>query len=97
MKATAPVQANRTQTVICTMFNWAVEEELLESNPIAGLKKRAKEFAATRTLSDAEIRTLWNALGSTMETSADIADALKALLITGQRPVNLQAPCSASS
>jgi hypothetical protein len=29
LKRKAPVQANRTQTIISTMFNWAVEEELL--------------------------------------------------------------------
>ena len=59
VKRTAPVQANRIQTILCTMFNWAVEEELLDSNPIAGLRKRAKETAATRTFTDAEIRVLW--------------------------------------
>jgi integrase len=86
VKRTAPVQANRTQTIICTMFNWGVEEELLDTNPIAGLKKRSKETAATRTLSDAELRVLWGALDDTKETTVDIADALKALLLTGQRP-----------
>jgi integrase len=86
VKRTAPVQANRIQTIICTMYNWAVEEELLESNPIAGLRKRAKETAATRTLSDAEIRILWRAIETSGDMSADIADALRALLLTGQRP-----------
>jgi integrase len=89
VKRTAPVQANRTQTIICTMFNWAVEEELLDTNPIAGLRKRAKETAASRTLSDAENRVLWRALdaaGRETETGGDVADALKALLLTGQRP-----------
>jgi integrase len=85
VKKSAPVQANRTQTVICTMLNWAVEEELLDTNPIAGLRKRAKEAAGTRTLSDPEIRVLWRALLSN-ETCIDVAAALKALLLTGQRP-----------
>ena len=62
VKRTAPVQANRIQTIVCTMYNWAVEEELLETNPIAGLRKRGKEAAATRTLTDAELRVLWRAL-----------------------------------
>ena len=89
VKRTAPVQANRTQTIICTMFNWAVEEELLEANPIAGLRKRAKETAATRTLTDAELRVLWfafDAAGRESVTGLDVAEALKALLLTGQRP-----------
>ena len=85
MKRTAPVQANRTQTIICGMLNWAVEEELLDTNPIAGMKKRAKESVSTRTLTDAEIRVLWRAFDAPGQT-VDIAEALKALLLTGQRP-----------
>ena len=61
MKRAAPVQANRIQTIVCTMFNWGVEEELLETNPIAGLRKRGKEAPATRTFTDAELRVLWRA------------------------------------
>lgn len=86
VKRSAPVQANRTQSIICTMFNWAVEEELLDANPIAGLKKRAKETASTRTLADPELRVLWRALDETEETTKDIAEALKVLMLTGQRP-----------
>jgi integrase len=85
VKRTAPVQANRIQTIVCTMYNWGVEEELLETNPIAGLRKRGKEAAATRTLSDAELRVLWRALETTDDMSVDVADALRALLVTGQR------------
>jgi integrase len=57
-----------------------------ETNPIAGLKKRAKEAASTRTLSDPEIRVLWTALSTTQLTSVDVAEPLKVLLLTGQRP-----------
>lgn len=86
MKRAAPVQANRTQSIICTLFNWAVEEELLDTNPIAGLKKRAKEKVSTRTLTSAEIRVLWRALDEAADMTVEVAEALKALLLTGQRP-----------
>jgi integrase len=86
VKRTAPVQANRIQSVVCGLFNWAVEDEILDANPIARLKKRAKEAASTRTLSDVEIRVLWRALDNTEETSAEIATALRILLLVGQRP-----------
>jgi integrase len=86
LKREAPVQANRIQSVTSTMFNWAVESELLDANPIAGLRKRAKETAKSRTLTDAEIRVLWRALERTEETSRDIADALRVVLSTGLRP-----------
>jgi integrase len=86
VKRTAPVQANRIQSVISGLFNWAVEDQILDANPIARLKKRAKEAASTRTLSDAEIRVLWRALENTEETSVEIAAALLVLLLVGQRP-----------
>jgi integrase len=86
VKQAAPVQANRIQSVVCGLFNWAVEDEILDTNPIARLKKRAKEAASTRTLSDAELGVLWRALGNTEATSIEIATALRLLLLVGQRP-----------
>ena len=60
------------------MFNWAVEQEAAaDTNPIAGLKKRAREAAATRTLTDAEIHVLWDALTRSEEDTPDVALALK--------------------
>jgi integrase len=87
IKADAPVSANRTQSVLVTLFNWAVEDGLLEINQLAGLRKRAKEQAKERVLSDSEIRVLWHAVdGAATGTSGDITAALKALLLTGVRP-----------
>ena len=85
IKATAPVSANRTQSVLVTLFNWAVEDELLDNNPIAGLKKRAKEEAKDRVLAEDELRILWRALEAPDGISADV-DALRIILLTGQRP-----------
>lgn len=92
VKQSAPVQANRIQTAIAGVFNWAIDEELLAVNPIAKLKKRSKETASTRILSDAEIRVLWTAFDGVARenlTGRDVAAALKALLLTGQRPVEV--------
>jgi integrase len=89
VKKTAPVQANRIQTIITGIYNWSVEEELLDINPIAGLKKRAKESASERALTDGEIRVLWKAFdaaGQESITGLDVAEALKAVLLCGQRP-----------
>jgi integrase len=86
IKKTAPVSANRTQTVLVTLFNHAVEEGILEANPIAGLKKRSKEHAKDRVLSDPELRVVWQALDRTAGVGLDVAEALKFLLLTGQRP-----------
>jgi integrase len=92
VKQSAPVQANRMQTAIAGVFNWAVNEELLDVNPIARLRKRSKETPATRVLSDGEIRMLWRAFEVEAHqslTAQDIMAALQALLLTGQRPVEI--------
>ncbi|POR42657.1 site-specific integrase [Methylobacterium sp. V23] len=86
IRAEAPVSANRTHTILTTLFNWAVEGELLEATPIAGLKKRARETAKERVLSDPEIRVLWQKLDGAGGLSDDVADALKLILVLGQRP-----------
>ena len=86
IKLTAPVSANRTHSILTTLFNWAVEDELLDANPVSGLKKRAVEKAKDRALSDDELRVLWQALSEPLAVSADIADALRVILLTGQRP-----------
>ena len=86
IKATAPVVSNRTLSILVTMFNFAVEDQLLAVNPIAGLRKRATEKPKDRVLSDAEMRVLWHVLDAGGDIDVDIAAALKALLLTGQRP-----------
>jgi integrase len=86
IKRTAPVSANRTHSVLVTLFNWAVEDQLLDATPIAGLKKRAIEGTKDRTLTDPEIRVLWRELETANGMIDDVALALRALLLTGQRP-----------
>ncbi|PVE20393.1 hypothetical protein DC522_32600 [Microvirga sp. KLBC 81] len=86
IKKTAPVSANRTQTVLVKLFNWAVDSEFVPANPIAGLKKRVKEEAKSRVLDDEEIRVLYEALTKADGVTRDVADALLFLLLTGQRP-----------
>jgi integrase len=54
------VLANRTLSAIATMFNWAVDKELVEANPAAGLKKM-KEDARERVLSDGELKLMLDA------------------------------------
>jgi len=83
---TAPVSANRTHTVLSKLFSWAVESDLAPANPIAGLRKRAAEIPKDRTLDDAEIGVLWDALTNQRDVTIDVANALRLILLTGQRP-----------
>jgi integrase len=86
IKRTAPVSANRTHSVLVTLFNWAVEDQLLDATPIAGLKKRGVEGTKDRTLSDLEIPVLWRELEAANGMLDNVALALRVVLLTGQRP-----------
>ncbi len=80
---TAPTSANRTQSILSRLFNWAIESGLLEINPLARMPKRAAEAAAKdRILAPDEIRILWRALGD----GGSVAAALRFLLLSGLRP-----------
>lgn len=84
----APITANRLQGVLIRMFNFASERGIIEFSPLAGMR-RGKESSRSRVLTDDEIKTLWNCL-ELERTDIDIYRvvklALKAILLTGQRP-----------
>lgn len=73
---------NRVHAVLSKMLNFAVDEEIIEANPIAGLNKLSSEDSRKRIYSDEEIRALWGAIE--ME-DAPAQGMLKMLLLTGQR------------
>jgi hypothetical protein len=84
----APVTANRLQTVLVRMFNFAAERGILKVSPLAGMKKKP-EKARDRVLDDEEIKLLWLALdleNMTMDIYRVSKLALKMILLTGQRP-----------
>lgn len=84
----APIGANRVQGVLVRMFNFASERGIIEFSPLAGMR-RGKEKPRARVLTDDEIKSFWNALSFERE-DIDIYRltklALKAILLTGQRP-----------
>jgi len=83
----APVSANRTQSILHTLFRWAKEpgRKYVTINPLADMKRRAKETPKDRVLSDDEIRTLWHAL-DIEPVNPSIALMLKMILLTAARP-----------
>ena len=84
----APVSANRTLAVLSRMFNFAVEREILEATPAAGIRRVHKEHGRQRVLSEEEIRTFWTNLPKA-KMSAGIKLALPLMLVTGQRRVEV--------
>jgi integrase len=82
----APVSANRLRSVLVKLFGWACDSALLSSNPMLGVKKPHREAKGkTRTLSDPEIKVLWQAFEKA-KAAPGIVAALKTLLLLGQRP-----------
>ena len=57
-----PVAANRVQSLIATVFSFALDNDLMGAHPCARLKKRAPEKPCDRVLSDAEIRLFWTGI-----------------------------------
>ncbi len=80
----APVQANRTLALVRRLFNFAVDEGLIEASPCYRVKPRVAERPKRRFLALDEIRRLWRGLGAAA-IEPTTASALKILLVTMQR------------
>jgi integrase len=80
-----PVLANRVQSLISSLFSFALDADLVDANPCARLRKRGTERVSRRVMSDAEIRLLWSkAVASPVSPSLGLAMRLQ--LLTGTRP-----------
>lgn len=87
--ATAPVGANRTQSILHTLFSWAKEpgRKHIPTNPVADMRRRYQETPRERVLTDEEIRALWWGLDDAdLPASRPVALALKFILATMVRP-----------
>jgi integrase len=78
-----PVTANRTLAHVRSLFNWAMDREIIETTPAVRIRPPGgKEQPRDRVLSDDEIRVLWPAFGL---GGYPFGPMLKVLLLTGQR------------
>ena len=78
----APQVANQTLAALSAMFNWAVREEIVKTNPCA-LVERNKTQSRERVLADSEIPEFWAAFDNAGLLASSM---LKLILLTGQRP-----------
>lgn len=81
----APIMANRILAYTRKMFSFAVQRDVIEVNPFMGMELPNKEESRDRNLSEAEIKALWNNLPN-CQMSESIRNAIKLILVTGQRP-----------
>ena len=80
-----PGQAQNVLESTRKMYNWAIDQGMLETTPFLGVKRPAPKNKKDRALSDKEIKTLWYELDAA-DMSDEIRRALKLTLVTGQRP-----------
>ncbi len=98
-KSSGPMGSNNVIILVNRVFNWGVDEGMIEYNPGARIRKAGKRKAGERVLSADEIRTFWKALAAMeLMTGEHMARAesgrtltpgtrcvLRLLLLTGQR------------
>jgi integrase len=78
----ALVQANRTLARLKTLFSWALDEDLIDGDPTARVRRRIKETPRDRALSDHEIRLFWAGCD---RLGWPFGPVFKLLLLTAQR------------
>lgn len=81
----APIAANRTLSLVRKMFNFGMDQAIVESNPCARIKPPAKEQQRDRVLTEKEIKRFWERLPKT-DASSQLQAILKLILVTAQRP-----------
>jgi integrase len=74
------VSRNRVRSSLSAFFAHCVKEGLLDLNPVAGTAKADEGRSRDRVLSDAELTTIWQALGADQ-----FSDIVRLLTLTAQR------------
>lgn len=66
----AGVTANRLCALLSKLFNWAIDQELVEANPATRIPRPTREQSRDRVLTDDELRRVWRLL-SNLPSTAD--------------------------
>lgn len=82
--AGTPVAANRVQSLISSIFSFALDSQIISANPCSRLKKRGEEGVGSRVLTDDEIRLFWTRSVLSPVTRS-VGLALRLCLLTGTR------------
>jgi integrase len=87
-------EAERRRQVCTAMFRWALSQDIVDSDPTAGLAAYDRGTPRDRVLTVEEIETLWKWLHSDA-LSQEAADILKLELLTGARCGEISGLCAA--
>jgi len=74
------VTASRARTALQSLFVWAMQNGLAESNPFVGTVAPKEAKPRERVLDDAELAAIWRAAGDD-----DFGRIVRLLIVTGQR------------
>jgi integrase len=77
----SPVSANRLAALIKTIFNWAIDEDVIEASPAVRIRPEP-ETPRARVLTDAEVRDVWR---GAERVGFPFGPFVQFLLLTGQR------------
>jgi integrase len=80
----APIQANRTLTILRRMFKFGVGQAILEISPCNEVEAPSAENERNRALSEEEIGVLWRTLAAAA-MEPNVRRVLRLMLVTGQR------------
>lgn len=74
--------ANQAHRAISKVFNWSVEQGILDFSPYEGAKQPGKNITRDRVLTDDELQKIWRASDQVCQQYGTI---IKLLILTGQR------------
>lgn len=86
VKAGKNRMAEMVHVDLTALFNFAVDQEVVEFSRMAGRKKRFEKYVpCDRWLSEQEIVTLWGSLPTALGRAPKVQRAIRLMLATGQR------------
>ena len=91
-----PMSANMILSIVRKMLNWAVDNDYMVANPLAGMTQPHTPVAKDRVLSDQEIKTFWTVYAdpdARERLPLSTAMALRMILVTAQRPGEVSGMC----
>jgi hypothetical protein len=86
-------EAEKRRQTVGAMFRWALSQDIVETDPTAGLKAYDPGTPRDRVLSVEEIETLWKWLDSSALPS-DPVDTMRLELLTGARCGEISGLCA---
>src|SRR5262249_61311749 len=85
-----PIVANRVFSVVRKLCNWALERDIINTSPCAGVKPPSAERPRERVLTDEELTRVWSAAD---RLSYPFGALVQLLVLTGQRRGEIAGMC----